>query len=63
MVALIRMAVFAKDAQNLTAYCGGKRDDCFADIIEMTYTNGMCLQKVRQNDNVLHLTIRTLWIN
>lgn len=27
MVALIRMAVFAKDPQNLTAYCGGKRDD------------------------------------
>ena len=59
MVALIRMAVFAKDPQNLTAYCGGKRDDHFADIIEMTYTNGMCLQKVRQNGNVLHLTLRT----
>ena len=29
----------------------------------MTYTNGMCLQKVRQNDNVLHLTLRTWWIN
>ena len=63
MVALIRMAVFAKDPQNLTAYCGGKRDDRFADIIEMTYTNGMCLQKVRKNGNVLHLTLRTWWIN
>ena len=63
MVALIRMAVFAKEPQNLTAYCGGKRDDRFADIIEMTYTNGMCLQKVRQNGNVLHLTLRTWWIN
>ena len=63
MVALIRMAVFAKEPQNLTAYCGGKRDDRFEDIIEMTYTNGMCLQKVRQNGNVLHLTLRTWWIN
>ncbi len=63
MVALIRMAVFAKEPQNLTAYCGGKRDDRFADIIEMTYTNGMCLQKVRQNGNVLHLTLCTWWIN
>lgn len=63
MVALIRMAVFAKDVQNLTAYCGGKRDERFENILEMTYTNGMCLKKVRREGSFLHLTLRTWWIN
>lgn len=54
---------FAKDVQNLTAYCGGKRDERFENILEMTYTNGMCLKKVRREGSFLHLTFRTWWIN
>ena len=29
----------------------------------MTYTNGMCLKKVRREGSFLHLTLRTWWIN
>lgn len=63
LVALIRMAVFAKEPQNLTAYRGKERDARFQNILEMTYTNGMCLKNVKKQGDDLHLTIRTWWIN
>ena len=49
LVALIRMAVFAKEPQNLTAYRGKERDARFGNILEMTYTNGMCLRNVKRD--------------
>ena len=63
LVALIRMAVFAGEPQNLTAYRGKGRDARFENILEMTYTNGMCLRNVKRQGDDLHLTIRTWWIN
>lgn len=33
------------------------------DIVEMTYTKGMCLQNVVQKGNMLYLLLRTWWIN
>ena len=63
LVALIRMAVFAREPQNLTAYRGKGRDERFENILEMTYTNGMCLRNVKRQGDDLHLTIRTWWIN
>lgn len=63
MVALIRMAVFAENAATLTACRNFERDREFEDIVEMTYTKGMCLQNVVQKGNMLYLLLRTWWIN
>lgn len=63
IVALIRMAVFAEDPETLACYRGGKRSAEFADILEMTYTNGICLNSVRMDGNILHMSLRTWWVN
>lgn len=63
LVALIRMAVFAEDTATLTACRNFVRDKEFEDIVEMTYTKGMCLQNVVQKGNMLYLLLRTWWIN
>lgn len=63
LVSLIRMAVFAEQPEELACYRGGARDARFADILEMTYTNGTVLNKVRQDGNKLQLSLRTWWVN
>lgn len=63
IVALIRMAVFAEQPEMLACYRGGQRDDRFSDVLEMTYTNAICLKKVRMDRNILHMSLRTWWIN
>lgn len=63
LVSLIRMAVFAEQPEELACYRGGERDARFADILEMTYTNGTVLNKVRQDGNKLQLSLRTWWVN
>ena len=63
MVALIRMAVFSANPENLTFYRGKKRDARFDDIVDMTYTSGMCLKNAQLKGDILHLTLRTWWIN
>lgn len=57
------MAVFAEDTATLTACRNFVRDKEFEDIVEMTYTKGMCLQNVVQKGNMLYLLLRTWWIN
>lgn len=63
IVALIRMAVFAEHPENLACYYAGQRDPGFSDILEMTYTNATCLNRIWMEGNVLHMSLRTWWIN
>lgn len=63
IISLIRMAVFAKDPANLTSYKGTTLDPRFHDIVEMTHISSFVIQKVRQANNILHITLRTWWIN
>ena len=63
LISLVKMAVFAEDPQNLACYHGTERDPRFSDILEMTYTNATCLKKSWMEGNILHLSLRTWWIN
>lgn len=63
IVALVRMAVFAGQPEKLACYRGGQRDVRFSDILEMTYTNAVCLKHVRMKGNILHMSLRTWWID
>lgn len=63
IVSLIRMAVFAKDPTNLVAYDAPKRDKSFEDIVEMSSPSGICLKKYSVKNNILHITLKTWWIN
>ena len=63
IVALVRMAVFADHPEKLACYQGGQMDARFSDILEMTYTNSTCLQKMRMEGNILHMSLRTWWVN
>ncbi len=63
IVALIQMTVFAEYPEKLACYRGGQRDDRFSNILEMTYTNATCLRKVWLEGNILHMSLRTWWIN
>lgn len=63
IVALVRMAVFAEQPENLACYRSSHRDPKFSDILEMTYTNAICLNHVRIEGNILHMSLRTWWIN
>lgn len=61
IVALIRMVVFSDKPEMLACYRGKKTDPRFADILEMTYTNATCLNKVQMEGNILHMSLRTWW--
>ena len=63
MIFLVRMAVFSNDPSTLSSYRGGTLDERFKDIIEMTYTSGMTLRNLSIENNQLHMTLRTWWIN
>lgn len=63
IVALIRMAVFAEHPEKLACYCAGQRDPGFSDILEMTYTNATCLNRMWMEGSILHMSLRTWWIN
>ena len=63
VVALIRMVVFAEKPKMLACYRGGEIDARFSDILEMTYTNATCLKKVYMEGNILHMSLRTWWVN
>lgn len=63
VVALIRMAVFAEHPERLACYRGGQRDAGFDDILEMTYTNATCLKDMRMEGDILHMSLRTWWVN
>ena len=57
LVALVRMAVLAEKPENLACYAAGTRDAQFADILEMTYTNGLCLNKLWLEGDQMHMSI------
>ena len=57
------LAVFAQQPEKLACYRGGQRDARFSDILEMTYTNAVCLRRVQVDGNILHMSLRTWWIN
>ena len=63
IIALVRMAVFADQPEKLACYSAGKRDPRFSDILEMTYTNATCLKHVQMEGNILHMSLRTWWVN
>lgn len=63
IVAMVRMAVFTEQPEQLACYRGGQRDPRFSDILEMTYTNATCLRHVRMEGNILHMALRTWWVN
>lgn len=57
------MAVFAGQQENPACYRSSERDPRFSDILEMTYCNATCLNKAWMEGNILHLSLRTWWIN
>lgn len=63
IISLIRMAVFAKDPASLTAYKGTTLDPRFEDIIEMTHISSFVVKQIREENHILHMTLRTWWIN
>lgn len=63
LVALVRMAVLAEKPEDLACYRANAREPLFSDILEMTYTNGVCLNGIRQEGEVMHLSVRTWWVN
>lgn len=63
IVALVRMAVFAQHPESLACYRGRRRDKRFSDILEMTYTNATCLNHMNKEGDILHISLRTWWIN
>ena len=63
LVVLVRISVLAEKPENLACYAAGTRDAQFADILEMTYTNGLCLNKLWLEGDQMHMSIRTWWIN
>lgn len=63
IIALVRMTIFAEDRSNL-AFCRANAiDPCFDNILEMTYINALVIRRMEQEGNILHLTLRTWWIN
>ncbi len=63
LVALIRMTVMAEKPENLACYRADDREAAFANIVEMTYTNGICLNGIRMEGDLMHISLRTWWIN
>ena len=63
IISLIRMTVFAKDPAALTAYKADTLDTRFQDIIEMTHISSFVVKHIEQKGNILHMTLRTWWIN
>lgn len=63
IVALIRMAVFAEHPESLVCYCRGQRDPGFSNILEMTYTNAICVNRIWAEGDILHMSLRTWWVN
>ena len=63
LVSLVRMAVLAEKPEELACYRADAREPLFSDILEMTYTNGICLNGIRMEGNIMHMSVRTWWIN
>ena len=63
LVALIRMAVMAENPENLACYHANEREAEFSNILEMTYTNGICLNKIWLEGDLMHISLRTWWVN
>lgn len=63
LISLLRMAVFSEEPEKLACYRAGTREPLFSDIVEMTYTNGLCLNGIRMEGNVMHMSLRTWWVN
>lgn len=62
-VSLVRMAVLAEKPEELVCYRADTREQLFSDILEMTYTNGICLNGIRMEGNTMHMSVRTWWVN
>lgn len=63
IISLVRMAVFSDDRANLAAFCGEPLHPYFDNIVEMTYISALLIQKLYVQNNILHVTLRTWWIN
>lgn len=57
------MAVLAEKPEELACYRADAREPLFSDILEMTYTNGICLNGIRMEGNIMHMSVRTWWVN
>ena len=62
LVSLVRMAVLAEKPEELACYRADAREPLFSDILEMTYTNGICLNGIRMEGNIMHMSVRTWWV-
>ena len=63
IISLVRMAVFSDERANLASFCGGPLHPYFDNIVEMTYINALLIKKLYVQNNILHVTLRTWWIN
>lgn len=63
IISLVRMAVFSDDRANLASFCGEPLHPYFDNIVEMTYINALLIKELHVQNNILHVTLRTWWIN
>lgn len=63
IISLVRMAVFSDDRANLASFCGGPLHPYFDNIVEMTYISALLIKRLYVQNNILHVTLRTWWIN
>lgn len=63
IISLIRMVVFANNSANLTACKATTLDPRFQNIVEMTHISTFVVKRIRKENNLLHMTLRTWWIN
>lgn len=63
LVSLIRMAVFSEDPKQLASFAAASLDSRTQEILEMTYTSGLCIQNIWLTGSILHLCTRTWWVD
>jgi len=56
-VALLKMILFAKDAQALPFYLGESLDDRFEDLVDVWFRGAMGFKGMKEMDGYLHVTV------
>ncbi len=56
-VALLKMILFAKDAQALPFYLGEALDDRFHDLVDVWFRGAMGFKSMKEKDGYLHVTV------
>lgn len=63
LVSLIKMSVFAESRVSLACFEPDYADPRFDDIVDMTFCHAITLKDSQLEGNLLHVILRTWWIN